>query len=138
MKRIIVIFLVFLMIAPLYASGGKEVTNETSVEKMYELVQKELGHKLEKYEKTIIDTTYLYYYSKCDGNWNSEIWTIAVDKSVELCQNTIAIAASKTGNFGEKLLQTLIVTTEDVFSAIGNWIENGSEEYKKRHENSGN
>ena len=129
MKKRIGIFVVFLMMTQLFAFNAKKAT----VEKMYKEVQKELGHKIEKYEQNIIDTTYLYYYKKCDGNWTSETWEIAVDKAAEMCQNKAAIAASKTGDFGEKLLQTLIVTSEDLFKGFNDWLDSGSEEYKERH-----
>ena len=129
MKRRIGFFVVLLMMCQLFAFNAKKAT----VENMYKEVQKQLGHKIEKYEQNIIDTTYLYYYKKCDGKWTQESWNVAVDKSAELCQNKVAVSASKAGNFGEKLLQTLVVTTEDVFSGIGHWIESGSEEYKERH-----
>ena len=117
------------MAAQLFAFNSKKAT----VDKMYKEVQKELGHKIEKYEQNIIDATYLYYYKKCEGNWTQKIWDIAVDKSVEMCNNKAAVAASKTGNFGEKFLQSLIVTTENLFEGFNNWIESGSEEYNKRH-----
>ena len=117
------------MAAQLFAFNSKKAT----VDKMYKEVQKELGHKIEKYEQNIIDATYLYYYKKCEGNWTQKTWDIAVDKSVEMCNNKAAVAASKTGNFGEKFLQSLIVTTENLFEGFNNWIESGSEEYNKRH-----
>ena len=129
MKRIFVVFGIFLMAVQLFAFNAKKAT----VDKLYKDVQKELGHKIEKYEQNIIDTTYLYYYKKCNGNWTKEIWELTVDKSVEMCNNKAAVAASKTGDFGEKLLQTLIVTTEDLFKCFNDWIESGSEEYKERH-----
>lgn len=129
MKKRIAIFSILLMAAQLFAFNSKKAT----VDKMYKEVQKELGHKIEKYEQNIIDTTYLYYYKKCEGNWTQKIWDIAVDKSVEMCNNKAAVAASKTGNFGEKFLQSLIVTTENLFEGFNNWIESGSEEYNKRH-----
>jgi len=129
MKKQFSIFLVIFMAVQLFAFNAKKAT----VNNMYKEVQKELGHKIEKYEQNIIDTTYLYYYKKCDGNWTKDTWELAVDKSVEMCQNKAAITASKAGNFGEKFLQSLIVTTEDLFSGFNKWIEKGSEEYKDRH-----
>ena len=50
-----------------------------------------------------------------------------------MCNNPVAVAAAKTGVFGEKLLQTLVVTTEDAISGFNNWIENGSEKYKEKY-----
>ena len=129
MKKLIALFSILLLAAQLFAFNAKKAT----VDKMYKEVQKELGHKIEKYEQNIIDTTYLYYYKKCNGNWTQDTWNIAVDKSVEMCNNKTAVAASKAGDFGEKFLQSLIVTTEDLFKGFNNWIESGSNEYKERH-----
>ena len=134
MKKSIILFAVILMAAQLFASGSKDTSNEMTIGNMYVQVQRRLGHTIEKYEKNIIDTTYLYYNEKCDGKWTLELWDTAVNKAVELCHNKVAITASKAGNFGEKLLQTLIVTTEDIVKGLNDWVENGSEEYKERHQ----
>jgi DNA-directed RNA polymerase beta' subunit len=128
-KKHLSILLLTLLLAQAFAFNPKK----TSTENMYKDVQKNLGHKIEKYEKNIIDTTYLYYHQKCSGNWTKEIWTTAVSKSTELCNNKAAIAAAKAGEFGEKLLQSIIVTTEDIFSGFNDWLDKNSEEYKKRH-----
>ncbi|MCR4714551.1 MAG: hypothetical protein K5751_09285 [Treponemataceae bacterium] len=117
------------MAVQLFAFNAKKAT----VDNLYYLVQNELGHKIEKYEQNIIDSTYLYYYQKCSGKWTKELWEETVDKSVELCNNKAAIAASKTGDFGEKFLQSLIVTTEDAFTGFGNWLNKNSKEYENRH-----
>ena len=124
----------FIGIQLLFASGAKEEIPEWgTVESMYENVGNQLGHEIEKHEKTIIDTTYLYYYNKCKGKWSRELWDVAVSKAVEICKNPIAIAAAKAGVFGEKLLQTLVVTAEDMVSGFNNWIESGAAEYQNRH-----
>lgn len=133
MKKTIFVICVLFMAVQLFSYGSKEIPDWGTVESMNKSVEKQLGHELEKYEQTIIDTTYLYYYNKCEGEWTREIWDIAVDKAVVMCRNNIAIAAAKTGVFGEKLLQTLIVTAEDIVSGISNWIESGSEKYNERH-----
>lgn len=130
MKRVFCFFVIVLMASQLFAFNARK----TTVEDMYEEIQSKFGHEIEKYEQNIIDITYLYYFKKCEWNWTKETWEIAVNKSVELCHNNIAIAASKIGEFGEKLLQSLIVTTEDIFSGIGNWLNRQSEEYKRRHQ----
>ena len=129
MKKSISFFLIVLMATQLFAFNTRKAT----VDNLYKQVQKELGHKIEKYEQNIIDSTYLYYYQKCNGAWTKELWETTIDKSVELCNNKAAIAASKTGEFGEKLLQSLIVTTEDAFAGFNNWLNKNSEEYEKRH-----
>lgn len=117
----------------LFASGQTDDTEWGTVESMYKSVEKELGHDMEKHEQAIIDTTYLYYYSKCDGKWTRENWSVALDKAVEICRNKIAIAAAKAGIFGEKLLKTLVVTTEDAVSSFNNWINTGSKKFEERH-----
>lgn len=104
----------------------------TSVEMMYKDVGHKLNHKVEKYEQTIIDTTYLYYYKQFNGKWDKETWNIAVDKCVELCNNKAAVTASKAGNFGEKFLQALIVTGEDAWKGLNKWVDEKSKEYEKR------
>ena len=133
MKKIVLFLCCLLMTGLLFASGAKEIPEWGTPESMYRSVEKELGHDMEKYEQTIIDTTYLYYYNQCKGTWTHEIWDVAVEKAVEMCRNNAAIIAAKTGVFGEKLLKTLVVTTEDAISAFNNWIESGSERYKEKH-----
>ncbi|MCR4938723.1 MAG: hypothetical protein K5930_01280 [Treponemataceae bacterium] len=130
MKRIFTIFTLALVTFQLFAFNSKK----TTVNDMYEEVQKQLGHYIEKYEQNIIDTTYLYYYQECGGKWTKEIWEKAVDKSVDFCRDKVAVAASKAGDFGEKFLQSIIVTTEDLFSGFNNWLNKKSEEYKRRHQ----
>ena len=121
------------MTGMVFASCAKEVPEWGTVESMYKSVEKQLGHNIEKYEQNIIDATYLYYYNKCEGNWTRDMWDVAVEKAVELCKNNVAIIASKAGVFGEKLIQTLVVTAEDVVTGLNNWLESGSEKYKERH-----
>ncbi len=134
MRKVFLMGLFMFIAIQLFAYGTKEEIPEWgTVESMYENVEKQLGHEIEKYEKTIIDTTYLYFYNKCEGKWNHEFWDIAVSKATEICRNPIAIAAAKTGIFGEKLLKTLVVTAEDIVSGFNNWIESGAEEYQNRH-----
>ena len=133
MKKIIFIFFLSLMAAQIFASGSKEIPDWGTPESMYKSVAKQLGHELEKHEQVIIDTTYLYYFNKCSGDWSREIWDIAENKAIELCKNNVAIVAAKAGVFGEKLLQTLVVTAEDIVSGINNWIESSSEKYNERH-----
>ena len=133
MKKASFIFFCLLLFTPLFASTIKEIPNWAPPEKMYKNVEKELKHEIRKYEKTIIDTTYLFYYNKCERNWNRKIWKEAVTKAVEMCKNNVAIAAAKTGVFGEKLLQTLAVTAEDGVSGFNKWIESGSQKFEERH-----
>lgn len=129
MKKSISLFAIIFMITQLFAFNARKAT----IDNLYKQVQQELGHNIQKYEQNIIDSTYLYYYKKCNGAWTKELWETTVNKSVELCNNKKAVAASKAGDFGEKFLQSLIVTTEDAFSGFNNWLNKNSEEYKKRH-----
>ena len=133
MKKYFFFFCCLLTSAFLFASGNKNILKWGTPESMYKSVEEQLNHKIEKYEQSIIDTTYLYYYNQCNGNWSREKWDVAVEKAVELCKNNVAIAAAKTGVFGEKLLKTLVVTTEDAIHGFNNWIESGSKKYQKRH-----
>lgn len=133
MRKSILFLCCLLTSAFLFASGNKNIPKWGTPESMYKSVEEQLNHKIEKYEQSIIDTTYLYYYNQCNGNWSREKWDVAVEKAVELCKNNVAIAAAKTGVFGEKLLKTLVVTTEDAVHGFNNWIESGSKKYQKRH-----
>ncbi len=94
-------------------------------------VQKKLGHKVEVYEETIIEATYLFY-SETD-EWSKDTWNTAVNKAAELCNNKAAIAAAKTGNFGGKLIKSLIVATEDASKKVGKWVDEKSDEYDKKN-----
>lgn len=133
MRKTILFLCTLLTSALLSASGSKDIPEWGTPESMYRSVEKELGHDMQKYEQNIIDTTYLYYYNQCNGDWTREKWDVAVAKAVELCKNNVAIAASKTGVFGEKLLQTLVVTTEDAVSGFNKWINAGSKKFEERH-----
>ena len=130
MKKFLTVLLALFLTAQVFAYNPLN----TSVEKMYSEVGKALKHNVEEYEKNIIDTTYLYYYKQCDGKWNKDVWNDAVSKSIELCNNKAAVNASKAGEFGEKLLQALIVTGEDAWHGLSNWMDKKSKEYQDRHE----
>ncbi len=132
MKKIILFFFYIFVVSFLFASGFEYKPEWGSVESFYINIEKELNHKMEKHEQVITDTTYLYYYGKCEGNWTCEIWKVAVTKAVNMCNNPVAVGAAKTGVFGEKLLQTLVVTTEDAISSFNKWIDSGSEKYKNK------
>lgn len=122
-------FIVFVLFSvQVFAFNSKN----TSIEQMYSEISGVLEHPIAKYEQNIIDTTYLYYYKQCNGKWNKKVWNEAVSKSVELCNNQAAISASKAGDFGEKFLQAIIVTTEDAWSGLNNWLNKKSDEYNKR------
>lgn len=56
-----------------------------------------------------------------------------VRKTVNMCNNHIAIAVVKAVVFGEKFLQTLVVTTQDAIFVFYNWIDSGIEKYKNRN-----
>lgn len=133
MKKSILILLCILLVVPLFSSDKNDIPSWATPDSMYKKVEKELKHEIKKYEKTIIDTTYLYYYNKCERNWNRKIWKEAVTKAVEMCKNDVAVAAAKTGLFGEKLLKTLAVTAEDAVSGFNNWIDSGSQKFEERH-----
>ena len=97
-------------------------------------VEKELGHKTEDFEKSIINVTYSYYGNACQNNWDKESWKEAVEKAVELCRNKIAVAAAKAGEFGEKLLKALIQSGKEATNSISDWLDQKSQEYDKQSE----
>lgn len=133
MKKIFILFCILFVTVQLPAIEVKSEQAWGAVETMYLSVQNQLEHDIRDYEKVIIDTTYLHYFNKCNGVWTREIWDEAVNKSVEMCRNNAAVAAAKSGVFGEKLLQTLAVTAEDALSGFNKWIQSGSEKFKERH-----
>lgn len=128
MKKFFLSLLVILFSCQLFAYNRFN----TSVDMMYKDVSQKLNHQIEKYEQNIIDTTYLYYNKQCNGKWDKETWNLAVEKCVNLCNNKAAVAASKAGDFGEKLLQALIVTGEDAWKSFNKWVDEKSKEFENR------
>ncbi len=106
---------------------------KATVENMYSEVERKLGHKMEAMEKTVVNSTYFYYKNKCEDGWSKDAWDAAVEKSVNVCQSKAFKTAAKAGNVGEKLIQSLIVSTEDGLQSAGKWIDKQSKEYEKRH-----
>lgn len=134
MKRIFVIlFLLSVSCVSLFARSRPIGLKQYSIEHFYYDVETQLGHQLRQYEVDICDTVYLYYYKK-DGSWKSK-WDVAVLRAADTCLDKRATTLAKTGEFGEKMLQSIIVTTENVGRGFLNWINSGSKEYEKRHGN---
>ena len=134
MKRIFVIlFLLSVSCVSLFARSKPASVQKYSVEHFYYDVEETLGHQLKQYEVDICNTVYLYYYKK-EGSWKSK-WDTAVLRAADTCLDKRATTLAKTGDFGEKMLQSIIVTSEDIGRGFFNWINSGSEEYKKRHGN---
>ena len=128
-------FLLVILISLFVSQSLFAADNTVKVPRKYQInsyikaVEKELGHKTQDYEKSIINTTYSYYSSQCENQWDKESWKEAVDKAAELCRNKIAIAAAKAGEFGEKLLKALIISTKDAAESVSNWLDKKSQEY---------
>jgi len=134
-KILIIMILSFLMLdAAVFANEQNDVPRKYRLQAYTKAVEKELGHKTEDFEKSIINVTYSYYGNACQNNWDKESWKEAVEKAVELCRNKIAIAAAKAGEFGEKLLKALIQTTKDAGESISDWLDQKSQEYDKQSE----
>lgn len=129
MKRKICTVLCFLIAVSMFGFNAKKAT----VENMYSEVERKLGHKMEAMEKTVVNSTYFYYKNKCEDGWSKDAWDAAVEKSVNVCQSKAFKTAAKAGNVGEKLIQSLIVSTEDGLQSAGKWIDKQSKEYEKRH-----
>lgn len=129
----IALFITAFVCQSLCAAGS--TSSDVKVPRKYRLaaytkaVEKELGHKSESYELSIINTAYSYYSSQCQNKWDKQTWKDAVAKGVELCKNKIAIAAAKAGEFGEKVLKALVTATKDAAESISNWLDKKSEEY---------
>ena len=125
----------FLMLdAAVFANEQNDVPRKYRLQAYTKAVEKELGHKTEDFEKSIINVTYSYYGNACQNNWDKESWKEAIEKAVELCRNKIAITAAKAGEFGEKLLKALIQTTKDAGESISDWLDQKSQEYDKQSE----
>ncbi len=118
-----------------FAKEKNDVPRKYRIQAYTKAVEKELGHKTETYEQSIIETTYVYYGNACQNNWDKESWKEAVQKAVELCRNKIAIAAAKAGEFGEKLLKALIQTTKDATDSISDWLNQKAQEYDENSNN---
>ncbi len=136
-------FVVFMTNTNLFASGKTDKPDYSQArfykDVLYELKNGNSCHSdtLSDEEITLCDSVYLYYYEKANKgyNWDILLWQEAVMKACELCQNKAAISAVKAGEFGEKFLQSVIVGAEDIGRGLFNWLNNGSDEYKKRHGN---
>ena len=134
-KLIFLMILSFVMLEAVgFAKEANDVPRKYRIAAYTKAVEKELGHKTEDFEKSIINTTYTYYGNACQNNWDKESWQEAVQKAVELCRNKIAIAAAKAGEFGEKLLKALIQSTKEAGESISNWLNEKSQEYDNQAE----
>lgn len=134
-KFLIIMMLSFIMMeAAVFASGQNDVPKKYRLAAYTKAVEKELGHKTEDFEKSIINVTYTYYGNACQNNWDKESWKEAVAKAVELCRNKIAVAAAKAGEFGEKLLKALIQSGKEATNSISDWLDQKSQEYDKQSE----
>lgn len=129
MKKRISGVLLLLFLAVSLLPGQEKVARKYRIEAYTRAVEKELGHKAESYETNIINVAYSYYGNQCENKWDKESWKEAVAKAVELCRNKIAIAASKAGEFGEKLLKALVSSTKDAVDSINKWLDKKSGEY---------
>ena len=130
---LVLFFSLFVSESLFAANDGNKVPRKYQISAYTKAVEKGLGHKSEDYEKSIIDTAYLYYSNQCQNNWDKESWNQAVEQGIELCKNKIAIAAAKAGEFGEKLLKALIVTTREAADSVSNWLDQKSQEYDKQN-----
>ena len=124
----------FILQAAAFAKEQNEVPRKYRITAYTKAVEKQLGHKAEDFEKSIINVTYSYYGNTCQNNWDKETWKEAVEKAVELCKNKIAVAAAKAGEFGEKLLKALIQATKDATNSISDWLDQKAKEYDKESE----
>ena len=124
----------FILQATAFAKEQKDVPRKYRIAAYTKAVEKQLGHKAEDFEKSIINVAYSYYGNACENNWDKETWKEAVEKAAELCRNKIAVAAAKAGEFGEKLLKALIQTTKDATNSISDWLDQKAKEYDKESE----
>ena len=134
-KLLLIMIISFVMMeAAVFAVEQNDVPRKYRLAAYTKAVEKELGHKTEAFEQSIINTTYNYYANDCQNDWDKESWQEAVAKAVELCRNKIAIAAAKAGEFGEKFLKALIQSTKEATNSISDWLDQKSQEYDKQSE----
>lgn len=131
-KLLFILIFSFIFLEAAGFSKDKAIPRKYRIQAYTKAVEKELGHKSQDYEKSIIEATYSYYGKACENNWDKESWKEAVQKAVELCKNKIAVAAAKAGEFGEKLLKALIQTTKDAADSFSNWLDKKSQEYDEK------
>ncbi len=140
---LMILFMTAFLCEAVFAAGSTDtkIPRKYRLEAYTKAVEKELGHKSESYELSIINTAYTYYSSECQNKWDKESWKQAVTKAVELCRNKIAVAAAKAGEFGEKLLKALLSATKDAVDSVNNWLDKKSreyDEYKKEQQRESN
>ncbi len=131
-KKIFVLFTLFGLAAMLFAGDYDSVPKKYQPAKFTKAVEKKLGHKCEDYEKSIVDSSYAYYFEETEKKWTKESWENAIAKAAELCSNKAAIAAAKAGKFGEKFLKAFAVSAEDAVNSFTKWLDDKSDEYDKR------
>ncbi|MCR4952453.1 MAG: hypothetical protein K6A43_00120 [Treponema sp.] len=131
-KKIFVVFTLMAFAAVLFAGDYDSVPKKYQPAKFTKAVEKKLGHKCEDYEKSIVDSSYAYYFEETDEKWTKESWESAIAKAAELCSNKAAIAAAKAGKFGEKFLKAFTVSAEDAVNSFTKWLDEKSDEYDNR------
>lgn len=95
-------------------------------------VSEKLGHRLNEYDKTISEATFLWYYRKAGGVWDSGSFAYAVEQGADNCHKPSMIAAARAGKSGESILKALIVTAGDAATAVSKWLSEKSDEYDNR------
>ena len=132
-KKVFVFLMLIGFVSAVFAGDYSSVPGKYQPAKFTKAVEKQIGHKSEDYEKTIIDSCYDYYYNEAEEKWDKKAWEEAVKKAAELCSNKAAIAAAKAGKFGEKFLKALAVSVGDAANSFSKWLDEKSEEYDKKN-----
>lgn len=131
-KKLFVFIAMIVLGGILFAGDYDSVPKKYQPVKFTKAVEKKLGHKCEDYEKSIVDSSYAYYFEETEKKWTKESWGNAVAKAAELCTNKAAVAAAKAGKFGEKFLKAFAVSAEDAVNSFTKWLDEKSDEYDNR------
>ena len=142
-KKIFVVFTLMALAAVLFAGDYDSVPKKYQHAKFTKAVEKKLGHKCEDYEKSIVDSSYAYYFEETDEKWTKESWESAIAKAAELCSNKAAIAAAKAAEANglqqeeaqpeepkeEAAMQPETLVAEDVPEASNFELQDNAESY---------
>lgn len=111
----------------------------------YKDVELIIGKALSPDEKKSVDSVFIFYnayygYSvrditpqKAANNMTKEQYTNTIHQAAKVSTNVATKGIHATGKAGEKILKTIIITTEEAAKATGTWINEKSDDYDKRN-----
>ena len=128
MKKKLLLFMIFLFLAAVQIFAYSEKGWLNDVKKLTgPLTEEELD--LAVYTRDYI----LNSWDKELKDLNKEEYDELVLRCASCSQNDEMLGLMKLGKVGEKGLKALIVVSEDIANNVGNFIDEKSKEYDKRH-----